>query len=113
MHPNRSRNRHIPLGKRLTVLEKIRRGDATIEGISGQLAIPQAEILEWLHRHKDDRWTCVSEIVSGGHAVGHLQRRVKRLLQLVDDADLELRRLHRRVFAALQISESPPDAQRG
>jgi hypothetical protein len=106
MHPDQSKRRHIPLGERLTVLEKIRRGEATIAWMSSQLAVPQAQIMEWLRTHKDEEWTCVSDVLSGGQVAGDLQRRARRLLQLVDDADVELRLLHQRLFAVIQATKS-------
>lgn len=94
----------------MTALDAIRRGDATIEAMASRLEVPRERILEWLDRHKDEAWTSVAEIVGGGHAVRDLQRRLGRLLQLVDEAELELRILHQQVFAAIQATDG--DANR-
>ena len=104
MRPDPSKRRRIPLGERLTIVEKIRRGEATIAWMSSQLAIPEAQIMQWLRTHKDERWTCVSDVLSGGAVAGDLQRRARRLLQLVDDANVELRLLHQRLFAVTQAN---------
>lgn len=107
LRADRSRRRHVPLGERLTVVGRIRRGDATVESVAAHLEIPEAEILQWLRRHEHDDWTTISDIVSGSSEARDLERKAERLMRLVDEAELELRRLHRRVLSAIGADERP------
>ena len=91
----------------MTVVGRIRRGEASVESVAADLGIPHTEVMQWASRHEHDDWTTVSDIVSGSHEVRDLECKAERLMRLVDQAELELRRLHRRVLAAIGADEPP------
>lgn len=94
---NRSRRpRHVHLGERLTVIERIRHGRHTPEEAAAEVGVPVEEVLRWLEVHGEDRIVRVEEVAEP-EEVRHLTRRVQMLMDMIGTADETIRGLIRRL----------------
>ena len=58
-----ARERHVHLGTRLAVIERIRRGELGCEDAATELEVPVEQVYKWLELHAEERPTSIDEIV--------------------------------------------------
>jgi hypothetical protein len=105
---NRS-HRHIHLGDRLEVIERIRAGQATPEKAADELGVPAEEVHLWMQIHGDDRIVALDD-TRVSPEVRQLSKRAERLVELIAGADLTIRILNRMLA---EISAGRPPARHG
>ena len=88
--------RHIHLGERLQVIERIREGELTPEQAAGELEVEPAAIHEWMARHANDRIYSLEEARVPPEVL-KLSRRAQRLVELIETADETIRVLNRKL----------------
>lgn len=88
------RRRHVHLGDRLEVIERIRAGQVTPEVAAGELGVPAEEVHLWLQVHADDRIVALDD-TRVSPEVRRLSKRAERLVELIANADLTIRVLNR------------------
>jgi len=89
-----SRPRHVHLGERLNVIEKIRAKEVTPETAAEGLGVPVSDVFRWMQVHSDDRIFTLEEARIPPD-VRRLSRRAERLVELIEAADLTIRVLNR------------------
>lgn len=89
-------NRHIHLGTRLEVAEKVRRGESTAEEVAARLDVTPGEVLRWVA--SGERPITFDEVLVSPEAC-RLTRRAARLVALIGAADGTIRALTRRLAA--------------
>ena len=107
--PMTKRRRHVHLGDRLEVLERIRGGQVTPEQAAGELGVPAEEVHLWLQVHADDRIVALDD-TRVSPEVRRLSRRAERLVELIANADLTIRVLNRMLA---EFSTGRPPARNG
>lgn len=103
------RHRHIHLGDRLDVIERIRAGEATPEKAADELGVPAEEVHLWMQIHGDDRIVALDD-TRVAPEVRRLSKRAERLVELIAGADLTIRVLNRMLA---EISTGRPPARNG
>jgi hypothetical protein len=89
-----SPRRHIHLGTRLEVAEKVRRGELAVRAAADALGVPEAEVARWVE--SADRPMTIDEVVVTPEA-RRLTRRAQRLVALISDADAAIREMTQRL----------------
>ena len=102
------RPRHIHLGERLTVIERIRRGRHTPEEAAARAGVPIAEVMRWLEVHGDDRIVGIDE-VSEPEEQRRLAQRAQLLVDMIENADQTIRSLVRQLAERLRSERVPAD----
>ena len=99
-HTNRTaRPRHVHLGERLEVIERIRRGALAIGEAALECGVAREEVERWLEMHAGDRPLTFEEVVESPDVV-RLARRARRLAELIAVSESTIRALHRMLRAA-------------
>jgi hypothetical protein len=94
-HTNRTaRPRHVHLGERLEVIERIRRGALGIDEAARRCGVAREEVARWLEMHAKDRPLTLEEVVHSPDVV-RLTRRAQRLAELIATSESMIRTLHR------------------
>jgi DNA-directed RNA polymerase specialized sigma subunit len=104
-----SRQRHVHLGDRLQVIEKIQAGATTPEEAADELHVTAAEVRHWMQLHSGDRIVSLDE-VRVSPDVQRLSRRAQRLVELIENADLTIRILNRMLAEMATAGAAPRDA---
>jgi len=89
-----SKRRHIHLGERLAVIEKIHAKELTAEEAARDLGVPVADVFRWMQVHSGDRIFTLEEARIPPD-VRRLSKRAERLVELIEAADLTIRVLNR------------------
>jgi hypothetical protein len=84
----------VHLGDRLLAIARIRSGAASIDAIAQEFGLEAADIVHWLEAHAGDRIRTFDELRYGSEEMRGLERRARRLAELVADADRQIRDLH-------------------
>ena len=92
-----SPRRHIHLGTRLEVAEKVRRGELTAREAADRMGVREAEVARWLE--SDERPVTIDEVVVTADA-RRLTRRAERLVALIEEADAAIREMTQRLARA-------------
>lgn len=90
------RSRHVHLGERLAVIERIQRGHHSIGEAAAGAGVPEEEVKRWMEVHAGDRIVAVDEIAEP-EGVRHLRQRVQMLVDMIDDAEGAIRGLVRQL----------------
>ena len=91
---NRSaRPRHVHLGERLDIVDRIGRGELDVEGAARRCEVDADEIRRWLELHAGDRPVTLEEVVQSPDVV-RLTRRAQRLAELIATSESTIRTLH-------------------
>jgi len=103
-----ARERHVHLGTRLAVVERIRRGEVSCDEAAAELGVPVEMLYTWLERHAEERPISIEEIVMRPDVL-RLARRVERLAQLIAMSESTLRTLNQllRGTAGVRDKEEP------
>jgi len=89
-----SRPRHVHLGQRLDVIQRIRSKELSPEEAAENLGVPVSDVFHWMQVHSDDRIFTLEEARIPPE-VRRLSRRAERLVELIEAADLTIRVLNR------------------
>ena len=92
-----SHPRHVHLGTRLEVAERVRRRVVTAHEAARRLGVDEADVLRWVE--SGERSLEVDEILASPEAL-RLTRRARRLVMLIASCDATIRRLTKRLEAA-------------
>lgn len=103
-----TKTRHVHLGERLAVIERIRAGELTPEQASAQIDVPLSMVHEWMAVHANDRIYSLEEARVQPEVL-RLSRRAQRLVELIETADDTIRVLNRKLVEA----QRPKARQRG
>jgi len=107
--PTNKRRRHVHLGERLEVIERIRARQVTPEQAAAELGVLEEEVHLWLQVHADDRIVALDD-TRVSPEVRRLSRRAERLVELIANADVTIRVLNRMLA---EISAGQPTARHG
>jgi hypothetical protein len=80
------RSRHVHLGERLAVIERIQRGHHTVGEAAAEAGVPEEEVRRWIEVHAGDRIVTVDEVAEP-EVVRHLRQRVQILVDMIGDAE--------------------------
>ena len=92
-----SPRRHIHLGTRLEMAERVRRGELTAREAADRLGVREAEVAFWLA--SGERPVTIDEVVVTAEA-RRLTRRAERLVALIEEADAAIREMTQRLGRA-------------
>ncbi|HUL94634.1 MAG TPA: hypothetical protein VLT89_01425 [Usitatibacter sp.] len=104
-----NKTRHVHLGERLQVIERIRSGALTPEQAANELEVPPAAVHEWLATHSNDRIYSLEE-ARVPPEVMRLSRRAQRLVELIETADDTIRVLNRKLVESQRPKSRARDA---
>lgn len=90
------RPRHVHLGDRLAVIERIRSGRHTPEEAAAEAGVPVEEVMRWIEVHADERIVRVEEVAEP-EEVRNLTQRLQLLVDMIGSADAEIRGLVRQL----------------
>jgi hypothetical protein len=88
-----ARPRHVHLGERLEIVDRIRRGELDVEGAAWRCGVDADEIRRWLELHSNERPVTLEEVVQAPDVV-RLSRRAQRLAELIATSESTIRTLH-------------------
>ena len=91
-----SRSRHVHLGERLAVIERIQRGHRTVGQAAAEAGVPEAEVMRWIEVHAGDRIVTFDEVAEP-EMVRHLRQRAQILMDMIGDADWTINGLVRQL----------------
>ncbi len=91
-HPHR----HVHLGTRLEVAERVRRAELTANEAARGLGVEESEVMRWVE--SAERPLALEEVVASAEAL-RLTRRARRLVALIAACDAAIRELTRRLEA--------------
>ena len=89
-----SHPRHVHLGTRLEVAERVRRAEVTAREAARGLGVEEADVLRWVA--SGERLVEVDAIVASPEAL-RLTRRARRLVRMIAACDAAIRVLTRRL----------------
>ena len=89
-----SHPRHVHLGTRLEVAERVRRAEVTAREAARGLGVEEADVLRWVA--SGERLVEVDAIVASPEAL-RLTRRARRLVRMITACDAQIRALTRRI----------------
>ncbi len=101
-----SNGRHIHLGTRAEIAERVRSGRLTALEAARELGIEEREVRRWVE--SGERPLVLDEIVASPEAM-RLTRRAKRLVALITACDATIRALTRRLEAGAALSAGQAD----
>ena len=107
--PTNKRRRHIHLGDRLEVIERIRASQITAEQAASELGVSAEEVHLWMQVHADDRIVALDD-TRVSPEVRRLSKRAERLVGLIANADLTIRILNRMLA---EMSNGRPPIRHG
>ena len=90
------RSRHVHLGERLAVIERIQRGHRTVREAAAEAGVPEVEVMRWIEVHAGDRIVAVDEVAEP-EVVRQLRQRVQMLADMIGDAEGAIRGLVRQL----------------
>lgn len=88
-----ARARHVHLGERLDIVDRIRRGELDVEGAARRCGVHGDEVRRWLELHSNERPVTLEEVVQSPDVV-RLTRRAQRLAELIATSESTIRTLH-------------------
>jgi hypothetical protein len=89
------RERFVHLGERLACIERIRAGEITCAQGAEELGVDEAQVFLWIELHGNDRLVTIEELrIPSNARSARLAARVRRLAQLLLDAERRVRELH-------------------
>ena len=91
-----SAHRHVHLGTRLEVAQKVRRGECSAEQAAARLEVAPDEVRRWVA--SAERSVTFDEVLASPE-VSRLTRRAARLVALVSAAEVTIRLLTRQLAA--------------
>jgi hypothetical protein len=101
--------RHVHLGDRLLAIARIRDGVQRPQDVAADLGVRIEDVERWLTLHADERIVTLAELRGRRKpAYARLERRARRLMRLVDEAEREVRRLERELVSK-KLAENPPE----
>ncbi len=103
------RRRHVHLGERLGLIERIRAGNLTPETAADEAGVSADEVHMWMQVHADDKIVALDD-TRVSPEVRKLSKRAERLVELIANADLTIRILNRMLA---EISAVRPPTQHG
>jgi transposase-like protein len=89
-----SHPRHVHLGTRLEIAERVRRAEVSASEAAARLGVDEADVLRWVE--SAERPLEVDEIVASPEAL-RLTRRARRLVALIAACDATIRLLTKRL----------------
>ena len=95
----RAASRH-PLGVRITAVERIRAGSATVETTAAGLGVQPAVVRSWLERLRSDRTFHLDEFRRPDPESSRLARHAQQLRKLIARTERSLHVLHAQLLAS-------------
>ena len=86
--------RFVHLGERLTAIERVRAGQATLPEAAAELGVSREQLLQWMDQHGNDRLVTLAELRGGDARAARLASRARRLAVLLAAAERRVRELH-------------------
>jgi hypothetical protein len=103
------RRRHVHLGERLDLIERIRASRLTAEQAADEAGVSVEEVQMWMQIHADDRIVALDD-TRVSPEVRRLSKRAERLVELIANADLTIRILNRMLS---EVTTVRPPAHHG
>ena len=96
-----SDGRHIHLGTRAEIAERVRQGRTSAAQAASELGVEEGEVRRWVE--SGERPLLLEEIVASPESV-RLTRRAQRLVALITSCDATIRSLTRRLEAGASLA---------
>lgn len=101
-----SNGRHIRLGTRADIAERVRQGRISAAQAASELGVDEVEVRRWVEN--GERPLLLEEIVASPESV-RLTRRAQRLVALITSCDATIRSLTRRLEAGVRLASGEAD----
>ena len=89
------RERFVHLGERLACIQRIRAGELTCAEAASEMGVDETQVYLWIELHGKDRLMTIDELRLPSTALNaRLAAKVRRLAQLLLDAERRVRELH-------------------